>query len=150
MAWSSVLKNVYAILLGAADALGLGDNVRGYLITVAIREMRAIVRQLGGSGETCLSLSGLADLVTTATSPGSHHHELGGQLARGETGTLSGEGIHTLEMIRQRGMFDGSAYPLFNLVESLVTHPGDTEARITGFIAAQFRQPGPGAAGTPG
>lgn len=150
MAWSSVLKNVYAILLGAADALALGDNVRGYLVTVAISEMRAIVRQLGGSGETCLLLSGLGDLVTTATSPDSHHHALGGQLARGETGRLSGEGIHTLEMIRQRAVFDGCEYPLFNLVESLVADPGATENRISGFIARHIRQPGLTGADTPG
>lgn len=141
MAWSSVLKNVYAILLGAADAQGLGDNVRGYLVTAAISEMRTIVRQLGGSGETCLLLSGLGDLVTTATSPGSHHHALGGQLVRGETGRLSGEGIHTLEMIRQRAVFDGCDYPLFNLVQSLVADPGDFGNRFGGFIARQFDHP---------
>jgi len=139
MAWSSVLKNVYAILLGAADALGLGDNVRGYLVTAAIKEMRTIVRQLGGSGETCLLLSGLGDLVTTATSPGSHHHALGGQLARGETGKLSGEGIHTLEMIRQRDLFAGCEYPLFNLVQLIVVEPGDIENRFGEFIAQQFK-----------
>jgi glycerol-3-phosphate dehydrogenase (NAD(P)+) len=150
IAWSSVLKNVYAILVGAADALGLGDNVRGFLVTAAISEMRTIIRQLGGSGETCLLLSGLGDLVTTATSPDSHHHALGGQLARGETGKLSGEGIHTLEMIRQRELFAGSDYPLFNLVQSIVTDPGATENRITGFIAQQIRQPGLTGADTPG
>lgn len=147
MAWSSVLKNVYAMLVGAADALGLGDNVRGFLVTVAISEMRMIVGQLGGSGETCLLLPGLGDLVTTATSPDSHHHALGGQLARGEAGNLSGEGIHTLEMVRQRRLFAGCDYPLFNLVQSIVTDPGATENLISGFIAQHVRQPG---ADTPG
>jgi glycerol-3-phosphate dehydrogenase (NAD(P)+) len=147
MAWSSVLKNVYAMLVGAADALGLGDNVRGFLVTEAISEMRMIVGQLGGSGETCLLLPGLGDLVTTATSPDSHHHALGGQLARGEAGKLSGEGIHTLEMVRQRELFAGCDYPLFNLVQSIVTDPGATKNLITGFIAQHVRQPG---ADTPG
>ena len=139
MAWSSVLKNVYAILIGAADALGLGNNVRGFLVTAAIDEMQAIVERLGGVGETCLSLAGIGDLVTTATSPDSRHHALGGRLARGETGTVSGEGIHTLAMVRERDLFAGYDYPLFNLVATMVDDPGATEARIGEFIARQFR-----------
>jgi len=137
-AWSCVLKNVYAILVGAADALMLGNNVRGYLMMTAIEEMRRIVTSLGGSATTCLQLPGLGDLVATATSPDSHHHALGGQLARGETEYLSGEGIHTLEMVGKQGLFDRHDYPLFNLVYTIVTDPVDIESRITGFIAQQF------------
>jgi len=141
IAWSSVLKNVYAILIGAADALGLGVNVRGYLIVSAIDEMRRIVTVLGGSGATCLQLAGLGDLVTTATSPDSHHHALGGQLARGETGALSGEGIHTLEVIGKRGLIDAGNFPLYSLVRSIVADPTGIEDKLNAVIVHQFRHP---------
>ncbi|UCC55362.1 MAG: hypothetical protein JSU75_08265 [Gammaproteobacteria bacterium] len=138
IAWSSVLKNVYAILVGAADALELGVNVRGYLIVTAIAEMRKIISALGGCGPTSLQLAGLGDLVTTATSPDSHHYALGGQLARGETRAPSGEGIHTLEMLGKRGLLEADDFPLYRLVRSIVADPSDMEGKITTVIAHQF------------
>lgn len=122
MAWSSVLKNVYAMLIGVADELQLGDNVRGYLVVAALREMQAIVPAMGGAAGTAQQLAGLGDLVTTATSAGSHHHELGRQLARGERG-LSGEGIHTLAMLRRYVLFDVRACPLVQLMQQIVATP---------------------------
>jgi len=139
IAWASVLKNVYAILSGAVDALGLGKNVRGYLIVSAVEEMCRIVQVLGGAADTCLQLAGLGDLVTTATSADSHHHALGVQLARGEPGPLTGEGIHTLQVITEQGLFRRRDYPLFDLVCALVDDPVDVERRIRAFLAQQFR-----------
>ncbi len=94
--WSVILKNVYAIAFGIADELQYGDNTRGFLAVTALAELGAIVKHMGGKPVTTLRLAGLGDLITTATSPGSHHHELGRKLARGETRDTSGEGIHTL------------------------------------------------------
>lgn len=68
LSWSAVLKNVYAILFGVADELGLGDNMRGYLAVACAAELGQIVSHLGGSAKTALRLTGLGDLVTTATS----------------------------------------------------------------------------------
>ncbi len=85
-----MLKNVYAILFGVADGLELGDNMRGYLATAAMHELERIVAGLGGSAGAAHRLAGLGDLITTATSKGSHHHELGRRLARGDTGERSG------------------------------------------------------------
>jgi len=115
ISWSVILKNVYAIAFGAADELGLGDNVRGFLTVSALQELSSIMKRMGGKASTPLHLSGLGDLITTATSKGSHHHELGIRLARGETKDISGEGIHTLSMVGKYELFDISSYPLFDL-----------------------------------
>jgi len=85
ISWSVILKNVYAIAFGVADELRLGDNVRGFLAVIVMEELRSIVKTMGGKAATPLRLAGLGDLITTATSEGSHHHELGIKLARGET-----------------------------------------------------------------
>jgi len=135
ISWSSVLKNVYALLFGAADELGLGDNVRGYLTVAALHEMQAIVVSLGGLAGTPCQLAGLGDLVTTATSAGSHHHELGRELARGERQALQGEGIHTLAMVRQFGLLAVDDFPLFRLVQQAVDDPVAIERRIREFLA---------------
>jgi glycerol-3-phosphate dehydrogenase (NAD(P)+) len=128
ISWSSVLKNVYALLFGVADGLGLGDNVRGYLAVAAQAEMARIVVQMGGCESSARQLAGLGDLITTATSAGSHHHELGCMLARGEREGLRGEGIHTLAMARRFDLIDTAACPLFRLVQELVEEPGGVEA----------------------
>jgi glycerol-3-phosphate dehydrogenase (NAD(P)+) len=134
ISWASVLKNVYALLFGAADELGLGDNVRGYLAVAALSEMVRIVVQMGGHESSARQLAGLGDLITTATSAGSHHHELGRLLARGERDRLSGEGIHTLAMVRKSDLFNDSAYPLFRLARELVEEPGNVAARMRALL----------------
>jgi len=134
ISWSSVLKNVYALLFGAADELGLGDNTRGYLAVAAQAEMARIVARMGGRETSARQLAGLGDLITTATSAGSHHHEAGCQLARGERDRLSGEGIHTLAMVHRFGLIDAGDYPLFSLVQALVAEPVNVEARIRALL----------------
>jgi len=123
ISWSVILKNIYAIAFGISDELQLGDNMRGFLAVTALQELRAIAHQMGGKPETPQRLAGLGDLITTATSTGSHHHELGRRLARRETENINGEGIHTLAMIRQYRLFDSVPYPLYRLVDTVVQDP---------------------------
>jgi glycerol-3-phosphate dehydrogenase (NAD(P)+) len=134
IAWASVLKNVYALLFGMADELQLGDNVRGYLAVAATREMQAIIVRMGGVAETAHQLAGLGDLVTTATSAGSHHHELGRRLARGEPAGRIAEGTHTLSMVRKFSLLDTADYPLFSLVQTIVAEPSGIRHRILDYL----------------
>ena len=81
--WSVILKNVYAIMFGVSDELKLGDNMRGYLMVAALSELSAIAKALGAEAQTPYGYAGLGDLLSTATSENSHHHELGRKLALG-------------------------------------------------------------------
>jgi len=139
ISWASVLKNVYAMLFGAAEELRLGDNVRGYLAVAALAEMQAIVAQKGGQADTAQQLAGLGDLITTATSAGSHHRELGHLLVRGESGKLAGEGVHTLAMVGKFRLVEVEKYPLFHLVQTLVDSPVDVREQILAYLAALDR-----------
>jgi len=121
--WSVILKNVYAILFGVADELKLGVNMRGHLIVASIAELSSIVQSFGGLAHTPYSYAGLGDLLTTATSEDSHHHELGRKLVRGEWSNISGEGVHTLQMVEKHHLFDWRSYPLFSLSHDIVTAP---------------------------
>lgn len=131
LSWSAILKNVYAIAFGMADELQLGDNVRGFLTVTALDELARLVHQLGGARQTPYSLAGLGDLITTATSSGSHHHELGRLLARGDRHAINGEGVHTLAMLRAHPRFATDAFPLFRLIADCVREPQDVRARFT-------------------
>jgi len=132
--WSVILKNVYAILFGVADELRLGDNMRGHLMVAALAELSGIVQAFGGQAHTPFSYAGLGDLLTTATSAGSHHHALGQQLARGEWSDISGEGVHTLQMVEKYHLFEWCAYPLFSLVRDIVTTPQTLLERVEDYL----------------
>ncbi len=133
-AWAVILKNVYAIIFGVADELQLGDNMRGHLMVAAMYELSALVKSLGGEQQTVYGYAGLGDLLTTATSAGSHHYALGRQLASGQWTDISGEGVHTLQMIEKFRLFDCHAYPLFALVGDIVASPELIKSRMQSYL----------------
>ena len=134
ISWSVILKNVYALVFGMADELQLGDNMRGYLAVAALRELDQIVNKMGGQAGSPYHLAGLGDLITTATSEDSHHHELGRMLAREEVSGIEGEGIHTLRMVSQHRLFNTADYPLFQLINEIVQSPQGVDERISGYL----------------
>jgi glycerol-3-phosphate dehydrogenase (NAD(P)+) len=134
ISWSVILKNVYAIAFGMADELQLGDNMRGFLAVTALAELSSIVTRMGGMPAASVHLAGLGDLITTATSPGSHHHELGRKLARGETQDISGEGIHTLMMVDKYRLFDTVEGTLYELIHSTVKDPSNALQKFQNYL----------------
>jgi glycerol-3-phosphate dehydrogenase (NAD(P)+) len=83
------VKNVLAIATGIADGMpgidGLGLNARAALITRGLAEMTRLGVALGARAETFMGLSGLGDLVLTATGDLSRNRTVGVQLAAGRT-----------------------------------------------------------------
>ena len=77
------VKNVLAIATGIADGLGLGLNARAALITRGLVEMSRLGAALGGRAETFMGLTGLGDLILTATGDLSRNRTVGMQLATG-------------------------------------------------------------------
>ena len=85
-ALGGILKNVYAILLGALETLG-GDarNLEAAFLAASVREMAEIASAQGGQSSTIYGLAGLGDLVATGFSRDSHNRGLGRLLATGKT-----------------------------------------------------------------
>lgn len=79
------VKNVLAIATGLADGLQLGLNARAALITRGLAEMTRFGLALGARAETFMGLSGLGDLVLTATGDLSRNRRVGLLLAEGRT-----------------------------------------------------------------
>ncbi|MGO4354536.1 NAD(P)H-dependent glycerol-3-phosphate dehydrogenase [Rhizobium sp. RAF36] len=78
------LKNVLAIACGIVEGRGIGDSARAALIARGLAEMSRLVAAKGGQADTVRGLSGLGDLVLTATSHQSRNLRFGIALGRGE------------------------------------------------------------------
>ena len=77
------VKNVLAIATGLCDGLHLGLNARAALITRGLAEITRLGVALGARAETFMGLSGLGDLVLTATGDLSRNRKVGLALAQG-------------------------------------------------------------------
>jgi glycerol-3-phosphate dehydrogenase (NAD(P)+) len=79
------LKNVYAIAGGACHGLKLGRSGQAGLLTRCLAEMTRLGVHAGAKAETFAGLSGMGDLILTATSEESRNFTFGKLLAEGLT-----------------------------------------------------------------
>lgn len=79
------LKNIFAIVAGILDGMGLGDNTKAALMTRGIVEKSRLGCALGGKTETFNGLSGIGDLIVTCTSKHSRNRFVGEELGKGRT-----------------------------------------------------------------
>jgi glycerol-3-phosphate dehydrogenase (NAD(P)+) len=134
------VKNVLAIAAGMADAMrvsgaadglsdseGLGLNARAALITRGLAEMTRLGVALGARAETFMGLSGLGDLVLTATGNLSRNRTVGRLLAQGlplarilaELGHVA-EGVGTAPMVLRRAHALGVEMPITEAVAAVI------------------------------
>jgi glycerol-3-phosphate dehydrogenase (NAD(P)+) len=121
-------KNVIAIAAGAVMGAGLGENARAALITRGLAEIARLALALGGRADTVAGLSGLGDLLLTATGPGSRNTSLGMALGRGESladilAARRGvtEGVATAPALVARAASLGVEIPICAAVAELVS-----------------------------
>ncbi len=121
------VKNVLAIAAGLCDGLQLGLNARAALITRGLHEMTRLGVALGARPETFMGLSGLGDLVLTATGDLSRNRKVGLALAQGRTleqalqslGHVA-EGVYCARTVVQRARRLGLDMPISSAVEALL------------------------------
>ena len=102
------VKNVIAIATGISDGLGLGNNARASLITRGLHEMRRVANVYNANPQTLYGLSGMGDLVLTATGDLSRNRRFGILFGRGksveealkEVGQVV-EGIETVRAVKK-------------------------------------------------
>ena len=121
------VKNVLAIATGIADGMALGLNARAALITRGLAEMTRLGVALGARAETFMGLSGLGDLVLTATGDLSRNRTVGTLLARGLAlpAILSqlchvAEGVTTAPMVLARATALGVDMPITQAVVAVL------------------------------
>lgn len=77
------LKNVIALCAGISDGLGYGDNTKAALITRGVAEISRLGVAMGANIYTFAGLSGLGDLIVTATSTLSRNYTAGELIGKG-------------------------------------------------------------------
>jgi len=121
------VKNVLAIATGLCDGLSLGLNARAALITRGLAEMTRLGVALGAKTETFMGLSGLGDLVLTATGDLSRNRKVGLLLAQGLTLAQAveslghvAEGVYSARTVHQRAQKLGVDMPITAAVVALL------------------------------
>ncbi|MCX6284546.1 MAG: hypothetical protein NTW31_09970 [Bacteroidetes bacterium] len=79
----SILKNIYAIVLGIVDAQFNSPNLRFLILTRAFREMMNIMLYFGGREETIYKYCGYGDFTLTALNDLSRNRTLGLLIGKG-------------------------------------------------------------------
>lgn len=79
----SILKNIYAIIMGIVDAYYNSANVRFVVFTKAFNEMRSVLECFGASEETLSSYCGIGDFGLTALNDLSRNRTLGLLIGKG-------------------------------------------------------------------
>jgi len=80
----SSVKNIIALAAGILDGLGYGENAHAILITNGVKEMMKISPFYNIETDTILSVSGIGDLVLTASSKTSRNYLTGQKIGKGE------------------------------------------------------------------
>lgn len=115
-----VLKNVYALGLGIAAALKVGDNALGTLTVRALAEMTPLVEKFGGQPATVLGLAGLGDLVATGFSKHSRNRTVGQDLVTTGHTPVPSEGLVSLPLLLKRLPEDLTPYPFLGAIKDVV------------------------------
>ncbi len=121
------LKNVMALAAGISDGLGLGANARAALITRGLAEMARLGVRMGGELDTFMGLTGLGDLVLTATGDLSRNRTVGLRIAQGialervlaELGHVA-EGVSSARAARSLALRHGVEMPITEAVCSVL------------------------------
>ena len=135
------LKNVLAIACGIVEGRGIGDSARAALISRGLAEMSRFVAAKGGKAETVRGLSGLGDLVLTATSHQSRNLRFGIALGKGEMvdptrGTLV-EGAYAASIAARLAHELGVDMPITDAVSAII----DGKLDITTAIGQLMTRP---------
>ncbi|MCY6383302.1 NAD(P)H-dependent glycerol-3-phosphate dehydrogenase [Hoeflea prorocentri] len=135
------LKNVLAIACGIVEGRGLGESARAALIARGLAELMRFAEAHGGERETIRGLSGLGDLVLTATSHQSRNLRFGIALGEGRTtaelmapGTPLSEGAFTAGVAARISMEKNIDMPITQAVAAILDGKIAVDEAIDGLM----------------
>lgn len=141
------VKNVIAVAVGIAVAMGLGDNTRAMLITRGLAEITRLGIALGAAPQTFAGLAGLGDLVATCNSPLSRNRSVGEHLGRGLTleqaaaaTHQTAESVHSSRPVLALARRHGVEVPITEVV-SAVMHEGLAVGDAAALLASRSAKP---------
>lgn len=137
-------KNVLAIASGIVTGRGLGDSARAALIARAFAELMRFARAYGGRPETLMGLSGLGDLVLTASSPQSRNFAFGERLGHGASpeeasGGKLAEGAFTAAALVALARSRNVEMPVAEAVSAIVSGDVGVDDSVARLLARPLR-----------
>ena len=140
--FGGALKNIIAIGAGALQGLGYKDNARAALITRGLAEIRRLGVAFGANPFTFIGLSGVGDLVVTATSKNSRNWSAGYQLGQGRQleDVISNmgmviEGIYTAKAAYELAQKRNVKMPITEALYRVLYEGEDIETAITNLMS---------------
>lgn len=140
------LKNVIALAAGISDGLGFGNGARAALLTRGLVEIVRLGLRMGAMAETFSGLSGMGDLLLTATSTLSRNYTVGWRLGQGESleqiqqGTREvAEGVKTALGVRHLAEKKGVEMPISNAVYDILYQNRDPRTVVKALMERDLK-----------
>ena len=140
------IKNAIAIVSGVLTGIGLGENARAALISRGILEIERVVVAMGGKKETAYGLTGMGDLIVTASSMNSRNFKAGIAIGKGESATdavnhsqQTVEGVRAVLAAYQIGKKHNIELPIINAAYSVLYENVDPISAIKGVLARDLK-----------
>lgn len=138
-------KNVLAIAAGIIVGMGLGESARAAMISRGFAELRQFASAYGARAETLMGLSGLGDLLLTASSPQSRNFSFGIRLGQGQSlaeaaGGKLAEGAFTAPVLHQMAEARGIEMPIVAGVTAVLAGKVSVQHAVRALMARPFRE----------
>ena len=131
-------KNAIAVVSGFATGLDLGENARAALITRGVVEIVKCVEAMGGERETAFGLTGLGDLIVTASSENSRNFQAGKRIGEGvpldqvfKESKMTIEGVRSIIALHELAVEKGFDLPIISSAYKVLFENLDINDAIT-------------------
>ncbi|ABK43262.1 glycerol 3-phosphate dehydrogenase (NAD(P)+) [Magnetococcus marinus MC-1] len=141
------LKNIIAIAAGISDGLGYGAGARAALITRGLAEIARLGHIYGANPQTFAGLSGMGDLLMTASSTLSRNYTTGFRLGQGESlSHISGssrevaEGVQTAASTWLLAQRHGVEMPITQAVHAILFEQVPPQQAVTQLLNRDMKR----------
>ena len=139
---AGALKNIIALASGMSQGMGFGDNATAAIVTRGLAEIVRLGKAMGCDPETFYGLTGIGDIVVTATSKHSRNHNAGYLLGQGksldeakkEIGMVI-EGINALVAAKELSEKYNVEMPIVNGVYDIIYMGVDPKTAVSKLFA---------------
>ncbi len=140
------VKNAIAVISGACAGLGLGENARAAVITRGIVEIVRVTEAMGGKKETAFGLTGIGDLIVTASSENSRNFTAGKKLGQGfsleqiykeQKQTI--EGVRTIEAMHDFAEKNDIELPMIQIAYQIINNKISMDQAVTLLLSRDLK-----------
>jgi len=144
--FGGAVKNAIAVISGACTGMGLGENARAAVITRGIIEIVRVVEMMGGKRDTAFGLTGIGDLIVTASSENSRNFKAGKKIGQGipidqiyaeQKQTI--EGIRTIEALHHLSKVYHIDLPMINVAYEIIQNKLTVEEALPKLLSRDLK-----------